>query len=220
MSDAPQGPDWWLASDGRWYPPQNPPTQIPPPPGAPGLGGTPARPRNNALAIASLVLGILWVCGLGSLLALILGIVALSQIKKSGASGRGLAIAGIVLGVLGILATAGTAIGIALAADNVKFNEPDERNDVEIVRCGIKETETSPSVDLRITNDSSRRSNYFMIVDITGSGSKDFNVGLSTLGPVEPDETKLFTVNASTTATSLDGPFNCAVNTVNRIAAE
>lgn len=25
MSDAPQGPGWWQASDGRWYPPQAPP---------------------------------------------------------------------------------------------------------------------------------------------------------------------------------------------------
>lgn len=220
MSDTPQGPGWWLASDGRWYPPQNAPAQIPPPPGAPSLGGIPTRPRNNALAIASLVLGIIWVCGLGSLLALILGIIALSQIKKSGASGRGMAIAGIVLGVLGILATAGTAIGIALAADNVKFNEPDERNDVEIVRCGLRETNSLPSVDLLITNDSSRTSNYFLIVEITGSGSKDFAVGLSTLGPVEPDESKSFTVNSSTTATSADGPFDCAVNSVNRLAAE
>ncbi len=184
------------------------------------MGGIPARPRNNALAIASLVLGIIWICGLGSLLALILGIVALSQIKKSGASGRGLAIGGIVLGVLGILATAGTAIAIALAADNVKFNEPGERDDVEVVRCGIKETESSPSVDLRITNDSSRASSYFLIIEVTGSGSKNFNVDLSNLGPVEPDESKLFTVKASTIATNADGPFDCAVNSVNRIAAE
>ncbi len=154
------------------------------------------------------------------MLALILGIIALSQIKKSGASGRGLAIAGIVLGVLGILATAGTAIGIALAADNVKFNEPNERDDIEVMRCGIKETESSPSVDLRITNDSSRKSNYIVIIDITSAGSKDFNVDLSNLGPVVPAESKLFTVNASTAATSLDGPFNCMVNSVNRIAAE
>lgn len=30
MSDAPQGPGWWQASDGKWYPPQ------PTPPEAPG----------------------------------------------------------------------------------------------------------------------------------------------------------------------------------------
>lgn len=31
MSDAPAGPGWWQASDGRWYPPQTPPTPTPPP---------------------------------------------------------------------------------------------------------------------------------------------------------------------------------------------
>jgi len=32
MSDASQGPGWWLASDGRWYPPSPQPHQLPPPP--------------------------------------------------------------------------------------------------------------------------------------------------------------------------------------------
>lgn len=30
MSDAPQGPGWWQATDGRWYPPKLPPPQLPP----------------------------------------------------------------------------------------------------------------------------------------------------------------------------------------------
>ncbi|MCB1030558.1 MAG: DUF4234 domain-containing protein [Acidimicrobiales bacterium] len=33
MSDFSQGPGWWLASDGKWYPPQ-PPSASPPMPGA------------------------------------------------------------------------------------------------------------------------------------------------------------------------------------------
>jgi len=32
MSDVSQGPGWWLASDGRWYPPNQEPQQLPPPP--------------------------------------------------------------------------------------------------------------------------------------------------------------------------------------------
>ena len=48
----------------------------------------------SGFAIASLVLGILG----GAVLAIIFGFVALSQIKKSGAKGRGMAIAGVVLG--------------------------------------------------------------------------------------------------------------------------
>lgn len=41
MSDASQGPGWWIASDGRWYPPENLPlpafrSQAPRSPGPPG----------------------------------------------------------------------------------------------------------------------------------------------------------------------------------------
>ena len=48
----------------------------------------------SGFAIASLVLGILG----GAVLAIVFGFIALSQIKKSGAKGRGMAIAGVVLG--------------------------------------------------------------------------------------------------------------------------
>lgn len=35
MSDTAQGPDWWLASDGKWYPPQSRPGTTPDPAWAP-----------------------------------------------------------------------------------------------------------------------------------------------------------------------------------------
>ena len=43
MSDVSQGQGWWLASDGKWYPPQQAP--LPPPPGplAPGSMMQPFR---------------------------------------------------------------------------------------------------------------------------------------------------------------------------------
>jgi hypothetical protein len=52
-----------------------------------------------------MILGILWICYIGSVLAIIFGHVALSQIKKSGDTqgGKGMAIAGLVLGYLGIV---------------------------------------------------------------------------------------------------------------------
>ena len=60
--------------------------------------------RTSGLAIASLVLGILWLCGVGSLLATIFGAVALSQISRSRGQieGKGLAVAGLVLGIIGL----------------------------------------------------------------------------------------------------------------------
>jgi hypothetical protein len=58
----------------------------------------------NGLAVASLVLGILWMFWIGSILAVIFGYIGKGQIDRSGGtqSGRGLAIAGITLGWVGI----------------------------------------------------------------------------------------------------------------------
>ena len=80
-----------------------------PPPWQPGLPlpypyvAVP-QARTSGLAIASLVLGILWPYWIGSLLALIFGLIAVRDIDRSGGmvTGRGLAIAGIVLGLIGL----------------------------------------------------------------------------------------------------------------------
>jgi hypothetical protein len=84
------GPGWWLASDGNWYPPQSAPSVT--------------VQRTNGMAIASMVLGILWLYWVGSILALVFGYIAKSQIKQSrGAEGgAGMATAGIVLGWIGV----------------------------------------------------------------------------------------------------------------------
>lgn len=62
-------------------------------------------PRTSGLAIASLVLGLLWLIGLGSLLATIFGSLALGQISRSQGrlGGKGMAIAGLVLGIIGLV---------------------------------------------------------------------------------------------------------------------
>jgi len=56
----------------------------------------------NGFAIASLVLGILWIYWLGSILALVFGYVARRQIRAGNQKGDGIAIAGIVLGWIGV----------------------------------------------------------------------------------------------------------------------
>ena len=76
--------------------------QPPPPPAQPPYPGQQAR--WNAFAIASMVLGIIWIYWIGSILALIFGYIAKSQIEQSGGreQGMGMAVAGIVLGWVGI----------------------------------------------------------------------------------------------------------------------
>jgi hypothetical protein len=78
------------------------PQQVPGP--APVAAAVPIPKSTNGLAIASMVLGILWIYWLGSILALIFGYVAKGQIDQSAGrqGGRGMAIAGIVLGWVGV----------------------------------------------------------------------------------------------------------------------
>ena len=78
----------------------------------PGYAG-PAK--TEGLAVASLILGVLgWIAlGIGSIIAIVLGFRAISNIDRSGArlQGKGLAVAGIVLGFLGV-----AAIGLGMVA--------------------------------------------------------------------------------------------------------
>lgn len=69
-----------------------------------GALDVPEDGKTNGLAIASLVLGVLWLYWIGSILALILGYVARGQIRRSNGAqvGDGIAIAGIVLGWIGL----------------------------------------------------------------------------------------------------------------------
>jgi len=92
------------------YPP-NPPQWMP------GVQAPPRPAGTNGLAIASLILGILGICGLSLILGLILGIAALVQIGRTGQSGRGLAIGGIVLSLLWAGAL---TIGVIYIADKAK----------------------------------------------------------------------------------------------------
>lgn len=121
----PPGPGWWLASDGKYYPPEQAPgPQTPPPPAftAYSTYGAPAvQATTNGLAIASLVLGILWLYWIGSILALVFGYVAKGQIDRAAGrqSGRGLAIAGIVLGWIGVAVLVLVVVVAIAFRDNV-----------------------------------------------------------------------------------------------------
>lgn len=107
-------PPPWLASE----PTRPADTRVPQPDaGAPGWGyqGTAVSRSTNGLAIASLILGILWLWGLGAILALIFGLMARKQIGVSNGrqGGGGLAVAGIVLGAVGIVGALILTLGLA-----------------------------------------------------------------------------------------------------------
>ncbi len=69
MSDASQGPGWWQASDGKWYPPQPQPAATPPGGGA--SGSAPGEPRRSCIRPWVLVVCIAAAAVVGATLATI-----------------------------------------------------------------------------------------------------------------------------------------------------
>ncbi len=107
--------------------PDQPGAPVPPtPPPAPAYGqpatgyGRPPAAKTNTLAIISLIAsiaGIVILWGIGSIAGVICGHISLSQIKKTGEQGRGMAIAGLIVGYAGIvLAIIGVIVAVALSA--------------------------------------------------------------------------------------------------------
>ncbi|MFA7265918.1 MAG: DUF4190 domain-containing protein [Candidatus Nanopelagicales bacterium] len=91
-------------------PPPPPGGGIPAPPPPPPIGGVPAggQQANNGLAIASLVVGLVsfLCCSFGfipGVIAIVLGVIARGQIKTTGQRGDGMALAGIILGAIGVV---------------------------------------------------------------------------------------------------------------------
>lgn len=96
------------------YQPYQPyPTPYQPAAPYPAYPTRPTKPGTNGFAIASLILGILSVV----LLSVIFGIIALRQIKRTGQSGRGMAIAGLVISGVWVLAFA-ALITLAVVFDD------------------------------------------------------------------------------------------------------
>jgi hypothetical protein len=79
-------------------------------------GGLNDSQETSGYAIASLFIAIVWIFGLGSIVAIFLGRRALREIDESGdMGGRGIAIAGIVIGLAG-LASAGLLVAFLAAS--------------------------------------------------------------------------------------------------------
>lgn len=126
MSDIPQGPGWWQASDGRWYPPADAPA----PPGAPATGPPPvtAAPTSGK-ATATLVLALVSfvLCPvLPAIAALVIGAQAAREIRESAGrlTGEGLVKAGRIIAIANIvLSLVAFAAVVAIAVPTFKTAE-------------------------------------------------------------------------------------------------
>ena len=123
----PEDPSSTRYWDGAEWTEQRAPAQP-----APGQFGASAPPgpapqvvqaSTSGMAVASLVLGILWIYGIGSVLAIIFGAVAKGRIRDSGGTvtGGGMATAGIVLGIIGAVIAA-ILIVVGLTGDTVDYS--------------------------------------------------------------------------------------------------
>ena len=88
----------------------------------------------NGLAVTSFVLRLLWFGGIGSILAIIFAVIGKKQIKVSGQGGGGLATAGLIIGIVGVIGAviiwaiviaAGAAAGAAASDANTALNAYD-----------------------------------------------------------------------------------------------
>jgi hypothetical protein len=99
-----------------------PPPPMPVPP-AVQVVHVPSPPRTNGMAVASMIVGIVWIWGVGSIVALVLGYSAKAQIDRSGGmeTGRGMAVAGIVLGWIGIAGLLLVILSTAITRSNFTY---------------------------------------------------------------------------------------------------
>jgi hypothetical protein len=87
----------------NFYTPQPDPMVSP----SPQRDEIPTRRSNVGFGVASLVLSLVFLCGLGSLLGIIFGVLGIRKANADGTSeGKGLSIAGIAVGALGLLVVA------------------------------------------------------------------------------------------------------------------
>lgn len=94
-------------------PPAPPAYGYPPVPPPVPYGAAPIKPKANGMATASMILGILavtlglclWFFPVLPILAVVFGHIAMKQIRLQGTGGRGMAIAGLVMGYIGIAVT-------------------------------------------------------------------------------------------------------------------
>lgn len=88
-------------------------TQMPPLPANPGMPGYPPQRQTNGMAVASLVCGLLGcIPAITSLLAILFGFLGMSKAKDPRVGGKGMAIAGLLLGIAGLIGWAGAGFAI------------------------------------------------------------------------------------------------------------
>lgn len=233
MSDAPQAPGWWQASDGRWYPPQDgtpaggpqpgptaPPPSYPPAGGYPSSGGYPSggypsNPPGGGYATGYAPSG-----GYAPQ-----GYPSMPPPAPSSGGMNGCLIALLVVLAIGVVVGLGSCVALVVVADDVAEDveddlveeQADEVDDVSQPTC-----ERGTAGDLRatmtVTNDSSERSNYTIEVAFNATNGSLLDTGYATVSALAPGQST--EAVASTIVQVPEQEFTCEVASVQRFSDE
>jgi hypothetical protein len=193
MSDVPRGPDWWQASDGRWYAPPRPGAAPPPgygPPPVPGYGPPPwygpppsSSSGTNVLVWVLVAIGVVVLLGMGACVALV---VAVGEVAED--------------------------VDRSVAAERAA-----EADDVAATRCRTDAGEPL-AAEVEVTNDSSERSNYTIDVAFESAGGDQIETGFGFVSALEPGQSRVVEIQ---TLTASPGPLvTCRVTDVERFSDE
>ena len=171
--------------------------------------GGPANP-NNGLAIAALVLGILTFVCLGpiaGILAIVFGFLGMKKANEMGGTGKGMSIAGIVLGIVGTIASILFLIFVVFAADQASDSISDsvknwsgEANasdyNVTVEKCAIDSTFDSPMMTIKVTNKTSTEKNYIFNYEFRTSSDSLIDSGSSFPESIPANGSKLVEISS------------------------
>jgi hypothetical protein len=201
VSDVSQGPGWWQASDGKWYPPQPaaaPPAAPPPRGPAPGPqwgGPPPTKKSNKGCLIALAVVGVVLLLGIAAVVAIVAAVGDEVDDRVDQAERDD---------------------GIPTFSDNTE-NPPGE--DVTVADCGPAPDTGFMRATVDVLNHSSEPSNYIITVAFEADdGARQLATSTALVNGLGPDQT----TNAETD--SFQRPpgsveFSCSINQVQRFAA-
>jgi hypothetical protein len=180
------------------------PAVAPPPLGPPQVATRPAR---NGAAVAALVLGIFaimvgfvpllfWMGGIAAVLAIVFGVVGLRRSRRGGEAGRsGFAVAGLVLGPLGLVATVVGGYVTVLVVRTVQDIVDVGAYRISQESCAVGDGRAV--LHGTITNDSDDTRDYTVFVEFRREGT-DNALGFDTVGvdDVAPGDTAEFTASS------------------------
>jgi len=171
---------------------------------------------NNGLAIAALVLGILTFVCLGpiaGILAIIFGFLGLKKANEMGGTGKGMSIAGIVLGAVGTVVSILFLVLVVFAADQASDSISDsvknwsgEANssdyNVTVEKCVVDETFDSPEMTIKVTNKTSGEKNYIFNYEFRSGSGTLIDSGSSFPETIPPNGSKLVEISSFEDVTS------------------